>query len=93
MGAARSAPTIYFGSANSGAEIQGSAGLRAHQLGMMTISGATSAMMRSSEGADGKSTDYHTVGRPHRKANHLGVTIPGRHHQGRSFTNNGATPR
>ena len=76
LGAAAVGATIYFGSEESGRQIQevADAFARAHELGMVTI---LWCYLRNSKfkapGGDGK--DYHTAADLTGQANHLGVTI------------------
>src|SRR5215212_5481777 len=78
MGAVAIGATIYFGSANSGRQIQeiSRAFARAHELGMVTV---LWCYLRNNafkiKGADGKNTDYHTSADLTGQGNHLGVTI------------------
>jgi class I fructose-bisphosphate aldolase len=78
MGAVSVGATIYFGSPNSGRQIQeiSKAFARAHELGMVTV---LWCYIRNDafkiKGADGKSTDYHTSADLTGQGNHLGVTI------------------
>src|SRR5215212_2070375 len=74
MGAIAVGATIYFGSANSGRQIQeiSRAFARAHELGMVTV---LWCYLRNNafkiKGADGKNTDYHTSADLTGQANHL----------------------
>jgi class I fructose-bisphosphate aldolase len=78
MGATSVGATIYFGSPNSGRQIQeiSKAFARAHELGMVTV---LWCYLRNDafkiKGADGKNTDYHTAADLTGQGNHLGVTI------------------
>src|SRR4051812_19060887 len=78
MGAVSVGATIYFGSEQSGRQIQeiSKAFARAHELGMVTV---LWCYIRNNafkiKGADGKNTDYHTAADLTAQANHLGVTI------------------
>src|SRR3954467_12722881 len=78
MGAVSVGATIYFGSPNSGRQIQeiSRAFARAHELGMVTV---LWCYLRNDafkiKGADGKNTDYHTAADLTGQGNHLGVTI------------------
>jgi len=78
MGAVSVGATIYFGSPNSGRQIQeiSKAFARAHELGMVTV---LWCYLRNDafkiKGADGKNTDYHTAADLTGQGNHLGVTI------------------
>jgi fructose-bisphosphate aldolase, class I len=78
MGATSVGATIYFGSENSGRQIQeiARAFARAHELGMVTVLWCyTRNNAFKIKGADGKNTDYHTSADLTGQANHLGVTI------------------
>ncbi len=73
LGAAGVGATIYFGSAESGRQIQevSAAFARAHELGMFTV---LWCYLRNSDfKVDG--TDYHASADVTAQANHLGVTI------------------
>src|SRR3954470_8491102 len=78
MGAVSIGATIYFGSEQSGRQIQeiSRAFARAHELGMVTV---LWCYIRNNafkiKGADGKNTDYHTAADLTGQGNHLGVTI------------------
>ena len=84
MGAVAVGATIYFGSDESDRQIQevAEAFAEAHELGMVTV---LWCYLRNTafkvKGADGKSTDYHTVRRPHRPGEPPRRHDRGRHHQ------------
>src|SRR3954468_8374605 len=92
MGAVAVGATIYFGSLNSGRQIQEVSKMfaQAHELGMVTV---LWCYIRNDafkvKGADGKSTDYHTSADLTGQANHLGSTIQADIIKQKLATNNG----
>ncbi len=87
MGAAALGATIYFGSAESGRQIQeiAAAFAQAHELGMATI--LWCYLRNSAFKKDG--VDYHTAADLTGQANHLGVTIQADIIKQKLPTNNG----
>lgn len=87
LGAAAVGATIYFGSEESGRQIQevSAAFERAHELGMATI--LWCYMRNSAFKKDG--VDYHTAADLSSQANHLGVTIKADIIKQKLPTNNG----
>ena len=79
MGAAGVGATIYFGSEESKRQIQEVSEMfqHAHELGMFTVLWCylRNAAFKTKE------ADYHLAADLTGQANHLGVTIAGRHHQ------------
>ena len=79
MGAAGVGATIYFGSEESKRQIQEVSEMfqQAHELGMFTVLWCylRNAAFKTKE------ADYHLAADLTGQANHLGVTIAGRHHQ------------
>jgi class I fructose-bisphosphate aldolase len=90
LGAAAVGATIYFGSAESGRQIEeiSAAFARAHELGMATV---LWCYLRNAAFSD-DGADYHTAADLTGQANHLGVTIEADLIKQKLPTNNGGFP-